>query len=120
VATDKVLGRQKRKLRIRKRVNGTTDRPRLSVFRSARHIYVQVIDDTTGSTLASASTLTKDLKGSLEGKSKKEQAREIGLAIAKQCLNKSIDKVTFDRNGYIYHGRVAEIADGAREGGLSF
>lgn len=120
MATDKVLGRQKRKLRIRKRVSGTAERPRLSVFRSARHIYAQVIDDATGSTLAAASTLTQELKAQLEGKSKKDQAKIVGLAIAKLCLTKEISKVAFDRNGYIYHGRVAEVADGAREGGLSF
>lgn len=117
---NKTVTRQRRKLSIRKRIRGTSERPRLSVFRSARHIYAQVIDDVSGSTLASTSTLAKDLRGELDGKDKTEQARLVGKAIAKLCLEKQIESVSFDRNGFIYHGRVAAVAAGAREGGLNF
>ena len=95
-------------------------RLRLSVFRSMRHIYVQIIDDENGHTLASSSTQKPELQEQLRGKSKKIQAKLVGLDIAKRCLAKEIDKVSFDRNGFIYHGRVAAVADGAREGGLNF
>jgi len=116
----KSAARLRRKRSIRKKINGTPERPRLSIFRSARHIYAQVIDDASGSTLASASTLSKDLKSELDGKSKTEQAKLVGMAIAKHCLDKDIRQVAFDRNGFIYHGRVAAVAEGAREGGLDF
>jgi len=116
----KSAARLRRKRSIRKKINGTPERPRLSVFRSARHIYAQVIDDASGSTLVSASTLSKDLKSELDGKSKTEQAKLVGIAIAKHCLDKDIRQVAFDRNGFIYHGRVAAVAEGAREGGLEF
>ena len=112
--------RQARKVHIRKRVTGTAERPRLSVFRSAKHIYAQAIDDTTGAVLAAASDLDQAVKGSLEGKDKKGKAREVGKAVGAKLLAKQIDKVVFDRNGYLYHGRVAQVADGAREGGLAF
>ena len=111
--------RLRRKASIRKRVHGTTERPRLSVFRSAKHIYAQVIDDTTSSTLVSASTLAKELAGENE-KTKRELAELVGASIAKACLAKGITKVVFDRNGYIYHGRIKALADGARAGGLDF
>lgn len=117
---DKKVARLRRKMSIRKRIRGGESRPRLSVFRSARHIYAQVIDDAKGETLASASTLSKELRGQFEGKSKAEQAKLVGLEIAKRCLSNDIDQVSFDRNGFIYHGRVAAVADGAREGGLQF
>jgi len=115
----KLTGRERRKLRIRQKISGTTERPRLSVFRSTKHIYAQVVDDTTGVTLAAASTLSRDLKGTDEG-DKTGDAKKVGALIAKICLSKSLDKVVFDRNGYLYHGRVKALADAAREAGLSF
>ena len=115
-----IVGRERRKLRIRKKVNGTAERPRLSVFRSARHIYAQVIDDATGKTLAHASTLSKDLKGSLEEDNKSDAARKVGALIAKICKSKGIDRVVFDRNGYLYHGRINALAQAARDAGLEF
>ncbi len=111
--------RLRRKASIRKRVHGTTERPRLSVFRSAKHIYAQVIDDSTSSTLVAASTLIKEIAGEAE-KTKREMAELVGATIAKACLAKGITKVVFDRNGYIYHGRIKALADGARAGGLDF
>ena len=116
----KLEGRERRKLRIRKKVNGTGERPRLSVFRSARHIYAQVIDDVTGATLAHASTLSKDLRGTLEEDNKVAAAKKVGALIAKICKSKKIDRVVFDRNGYMYHGRVSALAQAAREAGLEF
>lgn len=116
----KLEGRERRKLRIRKNVEGTPERPRLSVFRSARHIYAQVVDDTTGKTLAHASTLSKDLKGTLDADKKTEAAKKVGALIAKMCKSKKIDRVVFDRNGYLYHGRVSALAQAAREAGLEF
>ncbi|MBI3178212.1 MAG: 50S ribosomal protein L18 [Deltaproteobacteria bacterium] len=115
----KTWGRERRKLRVRKKVLGTEERPRLNVFRSARHVYAQVIDDVRGVTLASASTVEKELRGSIKGK-KSERAKAVGIAVAKACKEKSIEKVVFDRNGFRYHGRVAAVAAGAREGGLQF
>ena len=116
----KIVGRERRKLRIRKKVAGTTERPRLSVFRSTKHIYAQVIDDVTGKTLAHASTLSKDLKGTLDDDKKMDAAKKVGALIAKVCKSKGIDKVVFDRNGYLYHGRVSALAEAAREAGLEF
>jgi len=112
--------RLKRKKRIRKKVNGNPERPRLSVFRSAKHMYAQVIDDTRGATLAFASTLSKGLREEVAGKKKTEAAKLVGQAIARVCQEKGIRKVVFDRNGYRYHGRVKALADGAREAGLDF
>ena len=116
----KIVGRERRKLRIRKKVNGTAERPRLSVFRSTKHIYAQVIDDTSGKTLAHASTLSKDLRGTLEEDNKVDAAKKVGALIAKICKSKKIDRVVFDRNGYLYHGRVSALAQAAREAGLEF
>ena len=116
----RIVGRERRKLRIRKKVSGTTDRPRLSVFRSAKHIYAQVIDDVTGQTLAHASTLSKDLKGTLEEDNKVEAAKKVGALIAKMCLERKVEKVVFDRNGFLYHGRIKALAEAAREAGLNF
>jgi large subunit ribosomal protein L18 len=116
----KIVGRERRKLRIRKKVNGTGERPRLTVFRSSKHIYAQVIDDTTGQTLAHASTLSKDLKGTLEEDNKVAAAKKVGALIAKICKSKKIDKVVFDRNGYLYHGRIGALAQAARDAGLDF
>jgi len=115
-----IVGRERRKLRIRKRMSGTVEKPRLTVFRSAKHIYAQVIDDVTGKTVAHASTLSKDLKGSLDEGNKTEAAKKVGALVAKICLSKKISKVVFDRNGYLYHGRVSALANAAREGGLKF
>ena len=111
--------RVNRKVRIRKKVSGTAERPRLTVFRSAKHVYVQAIDDTTGHVLASASDLEPTIKSSLTG-AKKERARQIGKVIGEKLVAKKITAVVFDRNGFIYHGRVKEVADGAREAGLQF
>lgn len=116
----RIQGRERRKLRIRKKVNGTPERPRLSVFRSARHIYAQVVDDTTGTTLAQASTLSKDLKGTLSEDDKTAAAKKVGALIAQICKSKKIERVVFDRNGYLYHGRITALAQAAREAGLEF
>ena len=112
--------RRRRHLRVRKKVFGTPERPRLCVFRSNKHIYAQIIDDTVGRTLVAASTLDKDLRDKLEKTWNKEAAREVGRLIGKRALEKGITTVVFDRGGYKYHGRVKELADGAREAGLKF
>ena len=114
----KSAARIRRHERIRKHVSGTTERPRLVVTRSARHIVAQIVDDTVGKTLVSASTMEVDLRSADGDKSAK--AKKVGELVAKACKAKGIDKVVFDRNGYIYHGRVKNVADGAREAGLSF
>jgi large subunit ribosomal protein L18 len=116
--TKGLTGRERRKLRVRKKVFGTAERPRLNVFRSAKHIYAQVIDDDKGSTLASASTLSEALKNKKAKKA--ELAKAVGQAVAAACKTASITAVVFDRNGYRYHGRVKAVADGAREAGLQF
>jgi large subunit ribosomal protein L18 len=116
----RIVGRERRKLRIRKKIAGTEDHPRMTVFRSAKHIYAQVIDDDTGRTLAHASTLSKDLKGSLDEGNKTEAAKKVGALVAKICLSKNIARVVFDRNGYLYHGRISALANAARQGGLKF
>lgn len=115
-----LTGRQRRKFRIRNKISGTEERPRLTVFRSARHIYAQVVLDSDGRTLAAASTLSRDLKGTLDSDTKMDAAKKVGALIAKICLEKKVEKVVFDRNGYLYHGRVKALADAAREAGLSF
>lgn len=112
--------RRRRHLRVRKKVFGTPEMPRLCVFRSNKHIYAQIIDDTVGRTLVAASTLDKDLRDKLEKTWNKEAAREVGRLIGKRALEKGITTVVFDRGGYKYHGRVKELADGAREAGLKF
>ena len=104
-------------MRVRKKIFGTADRPRLSIFRSAKHIYAQVVDDVAGKTLASASTRDKGVRDNLAGK-KSEMAKTVGKALAEACKTAGVQKVAFDRNGYRYHGRVAAVAEGAREGGL--
>lgn len=109
--------RLKRHKRVRGRVFGTPEMPRLNVFRSEKHIYAQIIDDTKGVTLCSASSVEKDFEGL---GSNKEAAKKVGLAVAQRAKDKGIEAVVFDRGGYIYHGRVAALADGAREGGLAF
>jgi large subunit ribosomal protein L18 len=118
--SDRDRTRAKRKFTIRKRITGTAERPRLSVFRSARYVYAQAIDDTTGRVLAASSDTEEKLGQSVTGKPKKQRAREIGKAIGGKLVAAGIKTVVFDRNGFIYHGRVKEIADGAREAGLEF
>ncbi len=119
-AEDRLKGRKTRHRRIRKKISGTSLRPRLAVFRSARHIYAQAIDDSAGSTLAASSTLTiqKSLKKTYTGN--KEAAKAVGADVAKKLVEKSISTVVFDRGGFVYHGRVKALADGAREAGLNF
>ncbi|MCX7779977.1 MAG: 50S ribosomal protein L18 [Negativicutes bacterium] len=112
--------RKKRHLRVRKTVVGTAERPRLNVFRSLSHIYAQIINDKTGTTLVAASTLDKDIAASVEYGGNIEAAKAVGAAIAKRALEKGITKVVFDRAGYLYHGRVAALAQAAREAGLEF
>lgn len=112
--------RLRRHARVRKHVSGTAERPRLCVFRSSSNIYAQIIDDTAAKTLVSASSLDKEIKANLKNGGNKEAAKEVGMQIAKKALDKGIKQVVFDRGGYIYHGRVAELAAGAREGGLDF
>lgn len=112
--------RKIRHLRIRKEISGTAERPRLSVYRSARHIYAQIIDDTVGHTLVSASTLEKEIREQVKDMSKSEQASVVGRLIAQRALEKGITKVVFDRGGFKYHGRVKALADAAREAGLEF
>lgn len=106
--------------RVRKKIEGTTERPRLNVFRSLKNIYVQVIDDSTGNTLVAASTLDEALKGKVEHSGNKDAAKEVGKLIAQKALDKGIKQVVFDRGGYLYHGRIKELAEGAREAGLDF
>ena len=114
---DKNKARLKRHKRVRGKISGTAARPRLNVFRSTNNIYAQLIDDVKGVTLASASTLDKDFDGN---GGNKEAARKVGALIAKRAADKGITEVVFDRGGYIFHGRVKELAEGAREGGLKF
>lgn len=112
--------RKIRHKRVRSKITGTAAKPRLNVFRSTSHIYAQLIDDVKGVTLASASTLSGELKSELEGKTKQEAAKIVGIAIGKKALANGIGQVVFDRGGYIYMGRVQQLADGAREAGLKF
>lgn len=117
---DKNAIRVKRHLRVRKKVSGTAERPRLNIYRSLKNIYVQLIDDVNGNTLVSASTLDPELKNAVNGVNKKEASKMVGELAAKRAIAKGIKSVVFDRSGYIYTGRVAEIAAGAREAGLDF
>ena len=114
---DKNAARVKRHYRVRNKISGTAERPRLNVFRSAKHIYAQLIDDVNGVTLAAASTVENGFEGYTGNK---EAARKVGNTLAQRALEKGISAVVFDRGGYIYHGRVSELAEGAREGGLKF
>jgi len=116
----KVEAREKRKRRIRKKIHGTAARPRLSVFRSARHIYAQVIDDVAGQTLAAASSLDSTVKEHDAFESKVAMAQYIGKMLGQRAKDKGITTVVFDRNGFLYHGRVKALSDGAREAGLTF
>jgi large subunit ribosomal protein L18 len=112
--------RKRRHQRVRKRVVGTPEQPRLNVFRSLKHIYAQVIDDSQGHTLVSASTVEPDLHQQVAGKAKTEQAAIVGRAIAERALKAGLKKIVFDRGGYKYHGRVKSLAEAARKGGLDF
>lgn len=117
---DKNTDRLARHARVRKKIGGTAERPRFDVYRSNMHIYVQVIDDVAGKTLAAASTVEKEIGKMVEGKSKTEAAKIVGAEAAKRAIAAGITEVVFDRGGYIYTGRVAAVADGAREAGLKF
>lgn len=112
--------RKRRHLRVRRKVAGTPERPRLNVYRSLEHIYAQVIDDTTGQTLVSASTVDRDLRTELAPLPKLEQAKAVGQKVAERAKAKGIEQVVFDRGGYLYHGRVKALAEGGREAGLTF
>lgn len=116
----KRTARLKRQVRVRKKIRGTTVRPRLNVFKSARHIYAQLIDDITGNTLVSASTLLDEVNSGLKYTGNIEAARKVGAAVAKLALAKEITAVVFDRNGFLYHGRIKALAESARENGLTF
>ena len=115
---DRKLSRAKRHLRVRKKIHGTAERPRLAVFRSEKNIYAQIIDDVAGRTLVAASSLDKDFAGKVG--SNKEAAKLVGEAIAKKAIAAGITEIVFDRGGYVYHGRVQMLAEGAREAGLKF
>jgi large subunit ribosomal protein L18 len=117
---DKNKARLKRHLRVRKKIEGTTTRPRLNIFRSSKHMYAQVIDDTTGVTLVAASTQDQELKAAIGNGGNVEAARKVGELIAKRAKEKGVIQVVFDRGGYLYHGRVQALADAAREAGLEF
>ena len=116
----KNIARIRRQQRVRKKVVGTDARPRVCVYKSSRHIYVQVISDAQGTTLASASTLSAGLADEVKNIKGVEAAKRVGLNLAKLCKEKNISRVVFDRNGFLFHGRVKAVADGAREGGLEF
>jgi len=112
--------RLKRKKRIRKNITGTSEKPRLSVFRSARHIYAQIIDDSKGQTLVSASSLEKVVRENADAKKKIDTANRVGKLIGERATGKGVKQVVFDRNGFLYHGRVKAVSEGAREAGLTF
>ena len=120
IINPKARSRQRRKYALRKRISGTADRPRLSVFRSNKHIYVQAIDDVNRVTLAACSDLDSGVAGGVDGKDKSEVAKLVGEAVGKKLREKQVTTVVFDRNGFIYHGRVKAVAEGAREAGLEF
>ncbi|HHW21777.1 MAG TPA: 50S ribosomal protein L18 [Clostridiaceae bacterium] len=117
---DKNEIRLRKHVRVRKKISGTSEKPRLCVFRSSKHIYAQIIDDVSSTTLVAASTLDEALKGKLDYTGNKQAAREVGKLIGSKAIEKGIKQVVFDRGGYLYHGRVKELADGAREAGLEF
>lgn len=117
---DKNKVRLRKHARVRKKISGTPERPRLCVFRSSKHIYAQIIDDVNSTTLVAASSLDEALKGKLKYTGNKEAAREVGKLIGNKAIEKGIKTVVFDRGGYLFHGRVKELADGAREAGLEF
>ena len=120
MSNDLKLRRQKTKTRIRGRISGTPERPRLTIFKSLKRIYVQVVDDSKGITLASASSLEKEIRGTIQNGANIEAAKVVGARIAARLIEQGIKSVVFDRNGYVYHGRVKALADSAREAGLQF
>jgi len=115
-----VTARDKRKARIRKKISGTSERPRLTVYKSLKHMYAQVVDDVAGRTLVAVSTGSKALKGEVKEDDKTAAAKKVGQAVARAALEKGISQVVFDRNGFDYHGRIAAVAEAAREAGLKF
>jgi large subunit ribosomal protein L18 len=119
MSSSPIEARLKRKNRIRRKLSGTAERPRLTVYKSLKHVYAQLVDDASGRTLAYASSLSKELKGQDEG-DKKEDAKRVGRLIAEKAKAANIDAVVFDRNGFPYQGRIAAVADAAREAGLKF
>ena len=116
----KIWKRQRRKMRVRKNISGSSERPRLTVFRSHSNIYAQIIDDGVGKTLVAASTMEKSVRGAVVNAGNKVAAQAVGKALAAKAIEAGIKKVVFDRNGYPYHGRIKELADAARKGGLEF
>lgn len=120
MGTRKEESRKRRHIRVRKKISGSAERPRLNVFKSSRHIYAQVINDLSGSTILSASTLDKELKGTFKTGGNIEAAKSVGALIARRASVKGINSVVFDRGGFVFHGRVKALADAAREGGLIF
>ena len=117
---DKNADRLARHARVRKKISGTTERPRLDVYRSNSHIYAQIIDDTNGTTLVAASTMEADIKAKISKTNDVEAAKAVGEAVAKKALEKGITTVVFDRGGFVYHGKIQALADAAREAGLQF
>ncbi len=117
---EKVAARLRRKKRMSAKVRGVAERPRLNVFKTTRHIYAQLIDDSKGTTLVAASTLSPELKAQPKGKGKVEAARRVGALIAEKALARQVNKVVFDRNGFLYHGRIKALAEAARKKGLDF
>jgi large subunit ribosomal protein L18 len=115
-----LTAREKRKQRIRKKLAGTTERPRLTVYKSLKHMYAQIVDDTTGRTIAAVSTGSKALKNEVQEDDKTGAAKKVGAAIARAAKEKGVTRVVFDRNGFDYHGRIAAVAEAAREAGLEF
>lgn len=120
IRDENVRRRLRRAMRVRKRAEGTAERPRLAVFRSAKHVYAQLIDDASGATLAQASTMAKGVRDEIKGMKKSEAAERVGKALAEAAKTKGIEVCVFDRKGWPYHGRLAALAKGAREGGLQF
>lgn len=120
MSKDTLKKRLKRKVALRKKISGTPERPRMSVFRSNKNISVQIIDDNDGKTIVSASTIDKDIRENIANGGNKDAAKKLGEIIAKRALDKNIDTVVFDRNGFRYHGRIKELADSARQSGLKF
>ncbi|OGP83405.1 MAG: 50S ribosomal protein L18 [Deltaproteobacteria bacterium RBG_16_54_11] len=120
MAAKRLTGRLRRKRRVRQKVQGTEGRPRLTVYRSLNHIYAQVINDRTGQTLAAASTLSKELQGKLKATGNSGAAQAVGELVAQKALERGIKKVVFDRNGFLYHGRIKKLAEAARQKGLEF
>ncbi len=120
VSKQRRVARKKRQVRVRRKVTGTVERPRLCVFRSSKHIYAQIIEDVSGKTLVAASTVAKDRTGDVKSSGNVEAAKQVGKQLAEKALAQDINQVVFDRNGFLYHGRVKALADAAREAGLTF